>query len=733
MNLLNTPSDIHANPQTATPKLERRDFLKAGGGLAAGLVLGFKLPVALAQSKTVRDPDDVNAWLSIASDGTVTIMVPSAEIGQGAYTSAPMLIAEELECDWRQVRAQLAPTDPVYANRMFKVQATASSTSTRWAYEPLRRIGAAARIMLVEAAARQWQVPAGDCMARQGRVLHAASGRSLGYGELTAQAAQIKRPDMASIVLKPQSEWTLLGKPIQRLDIPLKINGSAQFGVDVQRPGMLIGTVAACPARGGKLGAFDPRPALAVKGVKQVVALGDDAVAVLGESYWPAKQGLAKLKLDWSAPAGPLVDSKAMLQALHAAAAETQTVAKRTGEPDAVLRGDQTGLTVVQARYEVPYLAHATMEPINATADVRADSAEIWAPTQVAGEIAERVAPHIGLPAERITVHSTFVGGGFGRREEFDVFIQAALASKAAKRPVKLIWSREEDIQQDFYRPAAAAHFTGAVNADGSVQALQAQLACASIYIRNFPERVKNGIDPKSVEGVTDVPYQLAHFGVNYAMVNSAIPSGFWRGVGYTQNCFFFESFVDELAHSAKQDPLEFRLAMLKAQPRHAKLLRQLGDKMGWGQSAPGRFRGLALSEAWGSISATGVELSVKDKNIKLHRVVCAVDCGTVINPATVHRQLEGATVWGLTAAIKGEITIEQGRVLQSNFHDYPMLQLAQMPPVESILIESGAKIGGVGESGVPPLAPALANALFAATGERLRSLPLSRHGYSLV
>ena len=263
MTLLNTPCDIHANIQTATPKLERRDFLKAGGGLAAGLVLGFKLPVALAQSKTVRDPDDVNAWLSIASDGTVTIMVPSAEIGQGAYTSAPMLIAEELECDWRQVRAQLAPTDPVYANRMFKVQATASSTSTRWAYEPLRRIGAAARIMLVEAAARQWQVPAGDCMARQGRVLHAASGRSLGYGELTAQAAQIKRPDMASIVLKPQSEWTLLGKPIQRLDIPLKINGSAQFGVDVQRPGMLIGTVAACPARGGKLGAFDPGPALA--------------------------------------------------------------------------------------------------------------------------------------------------------------------------------------------------------------------------------------------------------------------------------------------------------------------------------------------------------------------------------------------------------------------------------------------------------------------------------------
>ncbi|UUC93911.1 MULTISPECIES: molybdopterin cofactor-binding domain-containing protein [Comamonas] len=714
-------------------QVDRRDFLKAGGA-AASLVLGFKLPIAAAKGQPARDPDDINAWLRIAPDGTVTIMVPSAEIGQGVYTSAPMLIAEELECDWRQVRAQIAPTDPVYANRMFKVQATASSTSSRWSFEPLRRIGAAARLMLVEAAAREWRVDAAGCTAVRGRVLHAASGRSLGYGELAPKAAQLPRPDVARIVLKARPEWRLIGQPVQRLDIPLKTNGSAVFGVDVKVGGMLIGTVAACPVRGGRLKPFDDKPALAVKGVHKVVPLAGSAVAVLGESYWPARQGLARLQLDWQLPEGPLVDSKAMLAQLRGAAAQTDTVAKRTGDPEAALR---EAAQRVEAEYEVPYLAHATLEPINATADVRADRAEIWGPTQVCGEIAERLAPHLGLPAERIAVHSTFVGGGFGRREEFDVFIQAALASQAARRPVKLIWSREEDIQQDFYRPAAAARFAAVLGEGGSVQALEARLACSSIYIRNFPDRVKNGVDPKSVEGVVDVPYALPHFGVRYAMVNSAIPAGFWRGVGYTQNCFFFESFIDELAHQARRNPLDFRLALLKDQPRHAGLLRRLASRAGWGQapspSGGDRHLGLALSEAWGSICGTAVELSVKDKRITIHRVVCVVDCGTVINPATVQRQLEGATIWGLAAAAFGEISIEQGKVLQSNFHDYPMLHLAQTPPIETELIESGAKIGGVGESGVPPLAPALANALFAATGERLRSLPLSRHGYTLA
>lgn len=710
--------------QTIT--MDRRGFLKAGSLLAGGLVLGFNLPTALAQTASTTDQDNVNAWLRIAPDGTVTIMVPSAEIGQGVYTSAPMLIAEELECDWKQVRAELAPTDPVYANRMFKVQATASSTSARWSFEPLRRIGAVARVMLVDAAARTWNVPSAECHAHLGKVVHSPTGRALGYGELAPKAAQLPRP--AEVKLKDPAQWTLIGKPVGRLDIPLKTNGSAGFGVDVQVPDMLVGTVASCPVRGGRLKRVNGKPALSVRGVKQVVPL-ENAVIVLGDSYWTAKQGLARLQPQWQAPTDAMADSKTLMAGFKHALADA-VVAKRVGAPEAVLAAAGTR---VEADYEVPYLAHATMEPINATADVRSDRAEIWGPTQVCGEIAHKIAPYLGLPEERIVVHSTFAGGGFGRREEFDVFIQAALASKAAKRPVKLIWSREEDIQQDFYRPAAAAHFAAVLDKRGNLAALETRLACSSIYIRNFPARVKDGVDPKSVEGTVDVPYALPNFAVRYAMVNTAVPAGFWRGVGYTQNCFFFESFMDEIAYKAGQDPISFRQSLLKDKPRHAELLSRLAKRAQWSNVPAGHYVGVALSEAWGSISGAIVELSVKDKRIAIHRIVCAVDCGTAINPATVERQMEGATIWALTASLFGEITIDQGRILQSNFHDYPMLHLAQTPAIECELIESGAKIGGVGESGVPPLAPALCNALFAATGERLRSLPLARHGYVLA
>lgn len=706
--------------------MDRRRWLQTSAAVGAGLVLGFKMPVASAKGQSPRDPDDINAWLRIAPDGAVTIMVPTAELGQGVFTSAPVLIAEELQCDWRQVKAEQSPTDPVYNNRMFKVQATASSTSARWSFEPLRRIGAMAREMLKQAAADTWGVPLAECEAHNSVVTHRPSGRSLGYGELAPRAAQLPRP--TQVTLKDKSAWSLIGKPVDRLDIPLKVRGAATFGVDVKVPGMLIGTVAACPVFGGKLKHVDTKPALAVRGVKQVVPLAD-AVIVLADSYWTAKQGLARLKPEWSLPGGALVQGDALMAAYRQAAAETNTIAKRVGDPDAVLA---RGAGRIDAEYEVPYLAHATMEPMNATVDVRGDRAEVWASTQVCGEIAHMLAPVIGVPQENIVVHSTFVGGGFGRREEFDVFLQAAAASKAAQRPVKLIWSREEDIQHDFYRPAAAARMSAVLGEGGRVEALEARLACSSIYIRNFPARVKDGVDPKSVEGTVDVPYALPHFAVRYAMVNTAVPVGFWRGVGYTQNCFFFESFIDEMAHQAKQDPLAFRLSLLREQPRHAELLRRLGRRAGWGQTQPGRYLGVALSEAWGSICGTVVEVSVRDKQFSIHRVVCAIDSGTIINPATVERQLEGGTVWALAATLDSEITIRDGQVQQSNFHDYRLPHLAQTPRIECELIESGAKIGGVGESAVPPFAPALANALFAASGQRMRSLPLSKHGWSL-
>nr|WP_240988685.1 molybdopterin cofactor-binding domain-containing protein [Cupriavidus taiwanensis] len=412
------------------------------------------------------------------------------------------------------------------------------------------------------------------------------------------------------------------------------------------------------------------------------------------------------------------------------AARSASSMALRHGDPDTQMQG----APAYTAEYEVPYLAHATMEPMNATADVRADRAEIWGPTQVCGEIAQRLSGVLGLPADRIAVHGTFVGGGFGRREEFDVFVQAALASKAAGQPVKLIWSREEDVQHDFYRPAAAARFSAVLAPDAAgIRALDARLACSSIYVRNFPDRVKGGVDPKSVEGVVDLPYVLPHVAVRHAMVNTAVPVGFWRGVGYTQNTFFAESFIDELAHHAKADPLQFRLNLLADRPRPARLLQRLARHVGWGSAPAGRFHGVALSQAWGSLCATVVELSVQGQRITLHRIVNAIDCGTVINPATVERQLEGASIWGLSAAMTGAITIADGRVQQSNFHDYPLLRLAQTPRFEAVLAPSGERIGGVGESAVPTLAPALANALFAATGQRLRSLPLARHGFELA
>ncbi len=707
-----------------TLNISRRRLLQAGALTGAALALGFRLPVASARSVNFQDEDDVNAWLVIAPDGLVTIMVPTAELGQGVYTTAPMLVAEELECDWRQVRAQIALTNPVYNNRMFKVQAVASSTSARWSFEPLRRIGAYAREMLKLAAAQRWEVELAEVSVFQGQVRHEPSGRHLAYGELAAQAFVLPRPEQ--VQLKPASQWRLLGKSVQRLDIPLKTSGLAQFGMDVQVPDMLVGAIAACPYRGGRLVSVEDGPALARKGVRQVVKL-DQAVIVLADHYWAASMGLFSLKPQWAAPQGALLQSDALMEQLRDAAASDGVVALQRGDSAAMVAQQEQWIEV---EYEVPYLAHATMEPMNATVHVQADSVQVWGSTQVAGELAGQLAPVLGMKEEQVTVHSTFVGGGFGRREEFDVFIQAALASKASGRPVKLVWSREEDIQQDFYRPAATALFRAVLDKKGMPWAMEVKLACSSIYIRNFPDRVKAGVDPKSVEGVVDHLYSLPNMTVRYAMVNTVVPAGFWRGVGYTQNCFFLESFVDDLARAAGKDPLGYRLALLEGQDRAQTLLRRLSDELRWGHAAEGCFHGIAFSSAWGSLCGVGVELSLEGKDVVIHRVVCAIDCGPVLNPATVRRQLEGGIVWALASVFDGEITVKDGQVQQSNFHNYHLPGLKHMFPIECLLLTSDGPIGGVGESAVPPFAPALCNALLAATGERAHSLPLRRHGY---
>jgi isoquinoline 1-oxidoreductase beta subunit len=708
--------------------LSRRRFLQGGTAVAGGLVLGFHLPAGGRSARAGAGETAINAWLRIAPDDTITVVVAHSEMGQGVHTSLPMLLAEELEVDWTKVRAEFAPTAEVYRNRMFGIQGTGGSTSIRSSFEHLRRAGATAREMLRRAAAEAWGVPVEGCRAQGGRVVHEASGRAAGYGGLAAAAAKLEPP--AEVPLKKPGDWSLIGTAVPRLDVPAKVDGSAGFGIDVTLPGMLTATILASPVFGGRLKSVDEAPALAVAGVRAVVPL-EAAVAVVAEGYWPALKGLEALAPVWDEGPHAAMSDATIRAELSAALEQEGAVAFGQGDLAAALAGADRRL---EAAYEVPYLAHATMEPMNATARVTDTGVEIWAPTQGQGPIQQAVAGLLGLAPAQVEVHTTFLGGGFGRRFETDFVVQAVFVSKAAGAPVKLVWSREEDMRQDFYRPAAMAHFSAGLDGAGKPLAWYARLASPSIMSRALPHLVKDGIDPTSVEGVSDTPYGVANLRVAYAMRHFGVPVGFWRAVGNSQNAFFVESFVDELAHAAGRDPLAFRLDLLGEHPRHRKVLESAAEAAGWGRAAPaGRFRGLALHESFGSIVAEVAEISLAEgREIKLHRMTCAIDCGRTVNPDTVVAQMESGIVYGLTAVLFGQITIDAGRVREGNFDSYPMLQLAHMPAVEVQIVESGAALGGVGEPGTPPAAPALTNALFAATGKRIRSLPLTRHGFSV-
>ena len=706
-------------------RLSRRRFLETSAAAGGGLIIGFHLPLGGRFAEAAQAEATMNAWLRIAPDDSVTIMIPSAEMGQGIYTSLPMLVAEELEVDWRKVRAETAPAAQVYANPRFGAQMTGGSMSIRGFSEPLRKVGAQSREMLRQAAAQRWGVPVTECEARVGKINHRPSGRSLRYGELSEAAAKLTPP--AEVALKEPKAWTLLGKPVARLDTPAKVDGSAVFGIDVKLPDMLIGTVGACPVFGGKLKSVDEKPALAVKGVHMVVPL-ESAVVVLGDGYWQAKQGLAALSPQWDFGANAGASSDAILADFKAQLDSPGAVAASEGDSAAALAAAAQRLEAV---YQVPYLAHATMEPMNATAHVRADGIEIWAPTQGQGPAQQTFAKMFNLKPEQVHVHTTFLGGGFGRKFELDFLTYAVLASKATGRPVKVVWSREEDIQHDFYRPAAMVRFRAAFGADGRPQAWEAKIVAPSIMTRAWPSMVKGGIDPSSVEGLADTPYGVANRRFEYVMRHEAVPVGFWRSVGNSQNAFFAESFIDEMAHATKQDPVAFRLALLADKPRHRAVLEKAAQTAGWGTAAPaGRFRGVALHESFGSIVAEVAEISLDGgKTLRVHKVTCAVDCGRAMNPDTVVAQMESGIVFGLTAAFYGEITIKDGRVDQANFDTYPMLKLAQTPAIEVHIVESGAELGGIGEPGTPPIAPAVANALFAASDKRIRSLPLVKNG----
>ncbi|HEY0525305.1 MAG TPA: xanthine dehydrogenase family protein molybdopterin-binding subunit [Stellaceae bacterium] len=718
----------------------RRGLLRwcaaAGGVLAVGIEL--PLPAARAQE---AEPVDLTAWVLIGPDDRITIRVAQAEMGQGVHTSMAMLVAEELEVDWRSVRVETAPVGPEYENDLLGAQMTGSSSSVRAGFRPLRQAGAAAREMLRQAGARSFGVPVEECAARNGRIVHVGSGRGLAYGELAAAAAALAPPE--KIALKEPAAWTIIGKPVPRLDTPAKVDGTAIFGIDVRVPGMLTGAIRQSPAFGGKLSAVDDAPALQVRGVRRVVTL-ERAVVVLADDYWAAAKGLDALQPAWTPEEPPSLagrGSDAIDAALREALDAPAPVVDEAGDVDAVFRGAAEaaadGARRIDAAFEVPFLAHAAMEPLNATARVTAQGAEVWAGTQAPGPTRKAVAELLGIPAANVAVHNAYLGGGFGRRLETDFVLFAVQAARAAGRPVKLIWSREEDMRHDFYRPASKVRLSAVLAEDGTPRALLARVASPSILTRTAPALMTGEIDSTSIEGLVFIPYAIGSTRVEYARREVGVPVGFWRSVGHSQNCFFLESFIDELADEAGRDPVDFRRPLLASDKRVRNVLETAAAGAGWSGpvAASGRHRGIAMHRSFGSIAACVAEISVNaDHAVKLHRFTCALDCGIAVNPDTIRAQVEGSVAFALSAAFFGEIGVSDGGVVrQSNFDDYPVLRLHQMPQVDVRIVESGARIGGVGEPATPPVAPAVANAIHAATGKRLRALPFARSGFTLL
>ena len=706
-------------------RINRRDFLKAGALAGAGLVLGFHLPVrgfaAAAESAAPRYP--VNAFLQIGQDGVVTVFVNKSEMGQGVYTALPMLIAEELECDWSRVRVEPAPVAAVYNNPMSGMQMTGGSTSVRTEWQRMREVGAAARLMLVAAAARAWNVPPAQCVAENGRVRH-PSGKTLDYGQLAQRAAAMPVP--GKLVLKDPANFKLLGKPMHRLDTPAKIGGAALFGIDIGIADLLTALVARPPVFGGKVRSFRDARARAVPGVHQVVQI-PSGVAVVANGFWAAKRGRDALEITWDeGPRAGLATAEMRQQYLRLAGTPG-LVARRDGEPERPLPGGKT----LSADYELPYLAHADLEPLNCTVDLKPESCEIWVGTQ--GQTANRdaAAQMAGLQPEQVKIHTTYLGGGFGRRgnPHSDFVTLAMEVALAVRKPVMVIWTREDDMKGGYYRPLWHARLSAGFDRSGHLVAWQHRIVGQSIMKGTFNEkrRIKNGVDQASVEGALELPYEIPNILVELHSPDEGMPVQWWRSVGHSHTGFEVESFIDELAQLAGKDPYQFRRSLLVYHPRHRRVLDLAAEKSGWGGPLPaGRGRGIAVFESYGSFVSQVAEVSVDaGGGVRVHRVTCAVDCGLTVNPAIIEAQMQGGIVFGLTAALHGAITVANGRVQQGNFDDYPLLRMDEMPAIEVHIVRSKEKPGGIGETAVPPAAPALTNAIFAATGKRIRRLPI--------
>jgi isoquinoline 1-oxidoreductase subunit beta len=718
--------------QQASTSLSRRFFLAASTVAGGGFMLGFGLAAA-APARAAGESEgpigtQINNWIIIRPDNTIIVRVARSEMGQGSFTALPMLVCEELECDWTKVKGEYASATDNLDNS-FGNMSTGGSRAIRESQEYLRKAGASAREMLLAAAAAKWGVPRSELKAENGVITHVPTGRTMTFGDIAEAAAKQTPP--SAVKLKDPSEWKLVGKAQARFDIADKVMGKPVYGIDVRIPGMLHATLVQCPVFGGKLQSYDEAKIKGMPGVRQVVPM-PDAVAVLADSYWQARQALAALPVVWEEGPNAKLDEAAIAEMLRGGIAATDAgLVQKEGDVEAALA---KAAKVVEAEYSAPFLAHATMEPMNCTAHVTADKVEVWAPSQNAQATLAVAAAAAGIDPKKVDVHITMLGGGFGRRGAFQDFVkQSVILSKAAGKPVKLLWSREEDMRHDYYRPVSMAKFTAGLDKDGTPIAWRNRVAGQSILIAVRPNDVKNGVDKSFCEGLYEMPYHFENLLVDYAMRNTPVPVGFWRSVNNSQNGFFKESFVDEIAHATGQDPLELRRKLLAKSPKPLAVLEAVAKAANWGAPLPqGVFRGIAHHGSYGSLVAEVVELSVSDKNeIKIHRIVCAVDCGYVVNPDTVVTQVEGAIVYGLTAAFYDKITIKDGRVEQSNFDNYPMLRLKSMPKIEVVQVPSGGFWGGVGEVGLPPVAPAMCNAIFAATGKRIRSLPLRDHGFT--
>ncbi len=731
-----------SQPDTTLQSTSRRTLLKVGSLALGGLVIGFTLPFAgrsFAEQILNEGPEDqpmsnataLDAFISIDRDGQVTFTVPKIEMGQGAQSGLAVMVAEELEIGLEQITLKEAPpNEQIYNDKLLNFQATGGSTSIRSNWEPLRQAGAAARLLLIQAAAQRWQLGADQLRAENGRVLD-PDGQSLGYGELVEDAAKLPVPE--DIPLKPADQFRLIGKPTRRLDTPAKVDGTARFTIDLVVPGMKYASIRACPVLGGTLREVDERAARQILGVIEVVRL-DNAVAVIGEHTWAAFAGVRALEIDWALGDNAGIDSAQMEREIRAALDKPGAIANEQGDIDAALKD---AARTFEAEYEMPFLAHAALEPMTCVAEVRADAVELWVGTQVPVRAQTAAAEAAGRPVEQVIVNNQLIGGAFGRRLEVDFISQAVAIAAQVDYPIKLTWTREEDTTHDMYRPHYIDRFAAALDAEGRLQGWRHTIAGASVLARFAPEAVpENGLDGDAVEVAMHPIYAMPNLRVNYVPVPPrALHQSWWRGVGPLRSTYMLESFIDEVARSVEQDPVDYRMALLGNHPRAQGVLRLAAEKAGWGEPLEaGHGRGVAVQEVFGSFLATVVELQVsEDKGIRLKRLVVAIDCGQVMNPVSVKSQIEGGTLFGLSAALFNEITVREGRVEQTNFHDYRQLRISDAPPVETYIVESREAPGGVGEAGTAMIAPALVNALAAANGTRIRRLPLARAGYYVI